>query len=410
MSSHSVAIIGGGPAGLMAAEALSNSGVHVDVYDAMPSVGRKFLLAGRGGLNLTHSEDVADFIARYGARAPQIAGWLERFSADDLRAWAHGLGIETFVGTSGRVFPAEMKAAPLLRAWLRRLRVNGVEIHARHRWLGWDDAGRVVFDTPHGAVNIQADAMILALGGASWPRLGSDGAWQATLAQKGVAMEPLMPANCGFIANWSPYFAERFAGQPLKGIAMAPQGTEPMRRGECIITEQGLEGGLIYAYSAPLRDALRSRGVAKLHVDLLPDRTSTQIATEVTRPRGARSWSSHLGSRLGLRGAKMALLRECLGRDAFEDINALAATIKRLPIALHGIQPLEEAISTAGGVKFDNLDDGLMLRGTPGVFCAGEMLDWEAPTGGYLLTACFASGVTAANGVTCWLQQRPERR
>lgn len=405
MSSYSVAVVGGGPAGLMAAETLANAGVRVDLYDAMPSVGRKFLLAGRGGLNLTHSEPAAAFRSRFGARESQVSAWLDGLDAQALRQWAHDLGIDTFVGSSGRVFPTEMKAAPLLRAWLQRLRASGVRVNTRHVWRGWNDEGALLLDTPQGAVVRQADAVVLALGGGSWARLGSNGAWQESLIQKGVPVAPLLPANCGFLADWSPYFTERFAGQPLKSIAMAPQGGFPMRRGECMVTADGLEGGLIYAWSANLRDAVLAKGEAVLHIDLLPTRDAEHVLAEVARPRGARSWSSHLNSRLGLNGVKVALLRECLPKDAFEHPETVAAAIKHLSVRLHGMRPIDEAISTAGGVAFEGLDGNSMLQAMPGVFCAGEMLDWEAPTGGYLLTACFASGRAAGQGVLDWLEQ-----
>ena len=387
----------------MAAETLAAAGVHVDIYDAMPSVGRKFLLAGRGGLNLTHSEPNAAFLSRYGARAEHVAPWLEQFDAAALRRWAGDLGIATFVGSSGRVFPSEMKAAPMLRAWLQRLRTSGVQLHARHVWRGWTDDRALRMETPQGHITRKVDAVILALGGASWARLGSNGAWQGILEREGVAVAPLLPSNCGFLTDWSPHFAQRFAGQPLKSIAMAPEGGTVMRRGECMVTLDGLEGGLIYAWSAELRDAVLANGTAVLHIDLLPGHDPARVRAEVTRPRGARSWSSHLDGRLGLRGVKAGLLRECTSREIFEQADALAAAIKRLPIRLRGMRPLDEAISTAGGVRFEELDRNLMLRGVPGVFCAGEMLDWEAPTGGYLLTACFASGRVAGQGVLRWL-------
>lgn len=392
----------------MAAETLAHAGVRVDLYDAMPSVGRKFLLAGRGGLNLTHSEVPALFLSRYGSRSGQVAEWLQHFDAAALRQWAHELGVDTFVGSSGRVFPAEMKAAPLLRAWLHRLRAAGVRVHARHRWLGWAENGQLLMETAQGRLRLNADAVVLALGGGSWARLGSDGAWQEVLQAQGVEVAPLMPANCGFTADWTPYFAERFAGQPLKGIAMAP-ADGAMKRGEAMITVDGLEGGLLYAWSASLRDAITRGGKAIAHMDLLPDRDFATVLAEVGRPRGARSWSSHLGSRLGLRGAKLGLLRECLPREQFNDPAAVARAIKRLPVTLIGTRPMDEAISTAGGVRLEELNQNLMIRTMPGVFCAGEMLDWEAPTGGYLLTACFASGVAAGRGVLRWLrkEQRP---
>jgi uncharacterized flavoprotein (TIGR03862 family) len=387
----------------MAAETLAKAGVRVELFDAMPSVGRKFLLAGRGGLNLTHSEPDTAFRSRFGARAAQVSPWLDMFDAQALRQWAHDLGIETFVGSSGRVFPTEMKAAPLLRTWLQRLRASGVAVHTRHVWRGWTEEGMLLLDTPAGPLAHHADAVVLALGGGSWARLGSNGAWLELMEQKGVPVAPLLPANGGFVAGWSPYFAERFAGQPLKSIAMAPQDDVAMRRGECMVTADGLEGGLIYAWSARLRDAVLADGSARLHIDLLPGRELAHVVTEVTRPRGSRSWSSHLDSRLSLRGVKVGLLRECLPKAVFEHPEALAQSIKRLPVRLTGLRPLDEAISSAGGVMFDGLNSDLMLHVLPGVFCAGEMIDWEAPTGGYLLTACFASGRAAGQGVLRWL-------
>ncbi len=399
-----VAIIGGGPAGLMAAEVLSGAGMPVDLYDAMPSVGRKFLLAGRGGLNLTHSEDREAFLSRYGARRGNLEPLLDAFGADDLRAWAEGLGIATFVGSSGRVFPREMKAAPLLRAWLHRLREAGVNFHVRHRWLGVDGAPatrlRLLFATPEGEKTLSADAVILALGGGSWAKLGSDGAWVPLLREQGVDIAPLKPANCGFDIAWSEHFRARHAGEPLKTVvASCPDGNgqEIRRRGECVITETGIEGSLIYALAAPLRDRIEAEGSARLHLDLAPDKSLERLTAEVAHPRGSRSLSSHLKSRVGVAGVKAALLREVLGPEA--DPIKLAAAIKALPLTLVAPRPLDEAISSAGGVRFEALDEHLMLRELPGVFCAGEMLDWEAPTGGYLLTACFASGRAAGLGV-----------
>ncbi|WP_447918684.1 TIGR03862 family flavoprotein [Achromobacter aegrifaciens] len=407
-----VAVIGGGPAGLMAAERLSAQGVQVDVFDAMPSVGRKFLMAGRGGLNLTHSEPAAPFLARYGDRAPHVVPWLQVMDAGGLREWAHGLGIQTFVGSSGRVFPQEMKAAPLLRAWLARLRAGGVRLHMRHRWLGWQagtvpGAGTLRFHTPEGEQNHAADAVVLALGGGSWAKLGSDGAWADGLQAHGVEVAPLRPANCGFDVAWSDHFRERYAGQPVKSVAMACEtvaGGMRSRQGEFVVSETGIEGSLVYALSAPLRDQIDAQGHAIAMLDLAPDWPQEKVMAAVTHPRGARSMSSHLQSRLGLTGVKAGLLRECATLDDFRDPERLGLRIKALPLRLQRARPVDEAISTAGGVSFEALHPGLMLRQIPGVFCAGEMLDWEAPTGGYLLTACMASGVVAAAGVMAFLR------
>ncbi|WPH16559.1 TIGR03862 family flavoprotein [Variovorax paradoxus] len=402
--SQTVAVIGGGPAGLMAAEVLSASGVQVRVYDAMPSVGRKFLLAGRGGLNLTHSEPFDVFMTRFGERRAQLEPMLARFGPQQVREWAAGLGIETFVGTSGRVFPTDMKAAPLLRAWLHRLRAAGVQFHMRHRWLG--DAslavGSLRFATPTGEAIVKADAVVLALGGASWARLGSDGAWAPWLQARGIDIAPLLPANCGFDgAGWSEHFASRFAGQPFKSVAISftdSQGRRFARKGEFVATATGIEGSLIYAASALLRDEIAAHGSATLLLDLLPDRSAEQVLAAVKHPRGARSLSSHLKSRLGLEGIKAGVLHEALSREAMQDPVQLAATIKAVPLRLVAPRPMDEAISTAGGVRFEALDEGLMASVVPGVFVAGEMLDWEAPTGGYLLTASMASGAAAARG------------
>jgi len=398
-----VAIIGGGPAGLMAAEVLAQGGMQVDVYDAMPSVGRKFLMAGKGGMNITHAEPFDVFLTRYSARKDQVEPLLHSFSPDALREWIHGLGIATFVGTSNRVFPTDMKAAPLLRAWLHRLRENGVRFHVRHRWCGWDEQSALRFTTPDGEHTAQADALVLALGGGSWPQLGSDGTWVPLLTQRGIEIAPLRPANCGFHVAWSPYFREHFAGEPLKSVA-ATFG-EVRKQGECLITEHGIEGGLIYALSAGLRDEIERGGQAIMHLDLLPDWTAERVEKEVAHPRGSRSLSSHLQSRLGLKGAKANLLREALSAEQMHDPALLARTIKALPLRLIAVRPLNEAISSAGGIAFEALDANLMLNKLPGVFCAGEMLDWEAPTGGYLLSACFASGHAAGKGALNWLKQ-----
>lgn len=403
MTKQRIAIVGGGPAGLMAAEVLSACGsLQVDIFDAMPSVGRKFLMAGKGGMNITHSEPLLDFIGRYGKRAGLVEHWLSVFGPTALRDWIHGLGIDTFVGTSGRVFPTEMKAAPLLRAWLHRLRGQGVQFHVRHRWLGWC-GDRLRFATPAGELAVEADAVLLALGGGSWAKLGSDGAWVPVLRDAGIALEALKPANCGFDVGWSPYFRERHAGQAVKPVVA--RAGKLARQGEFNITENGLEGGLIYALSADLRDALERDGCAVLHLDLAPGRSLERLAADLSRPRGRDSLANHLRRRAGIEGVKAALLRELCTPETLASAPALAAAIKDLPVPLTATRPLDEAISTAGGVRFEAVNEQLMLRGMPGVFCAGEMLDWEAPTGGYLLTACFASGQVAARGIQAWLRQ-----
>lgn len=404
-SSPSVAIIGGGPAGLMAAEVLSQAGVKVDVYDGMPSVGRKFLLAGVGGMNITHSEAYPAFLSRYAERAPAIAPLLRGFGADALCQWIHELGIQTFVGSSGRVFPADMKAAPLLRAWLKRLREGGVVIHTRHRWLGWNDDGTLRIANPEGELALDPDATLLALGGGSWARLGSDGAWVELLKARGVPLVPLQAANCGFeVSSWSELLRSKFAGAPLKNIAVGLQG-EKLRLGECVLTETGLEGSLIYALSAQIREAINQQGSATVEIDMLPGRALGDVQKALSKPRGSRSMSKHLHSQLNLDGAKAALLRELAPSSAFADPALLAQALKALPLTLVKPRPLDEAISTAGGVPFEALDHALMLTALPGVFCAGEMLDWEAPTGGYLLTACFASGQAAGQGMLQWLRR-----
>lgn len=409
--SPTVAIIGGGPAGLMAAEVLSQSGIAVAVYDAMPTVGRKFLLAGKGGLNLTHSEPRELFLARYGARRSQIEPLLAAFGPEEVRQWVHGLGFETFVGSSGRLFPADMKAAPLLRAWLRRLRGNGVAFHVRHRWCGWDEAGALRFQTAEGERTVSAAAVVLALGGGSWAKLGSDGAWVPLLRHRGITVAPLQPSNCGFDVGWSDHFRSRFAGQPLKSIILTftdGQGETFCRQGEFVVTETGVEGSLIYAVSAQLRDAITAVGTAVgtavFHLDLAPNQSQPQLAAKLSRPRGSRSFSSHLQSCTGLKGVKAGLLREVVSPADLVDADRLAAVIKALPIRVNGTRPLDEAISSAGGVSFAELDERLMVRSLPGLFCAGEMLDWEAPTGGYLLTACFATGYVAGKGMQRWLE------
>lgn len=402
-SARSVAIIGGGPAGLMAAEVLIAAGLQVDLYDTMPSVGRKLLIAGRGGMNITHSEPYELFITRYGKRQSTLKPLLDVFGPDELRAWLQGLGVETFVGTSRRVFPVDFKAAPLLRAWLHRLRESGVRFHVRHRWLGWSGEA-LRFDSPAGEQLIKADAVVLALGGGSWAKLGSDGAWVPLLQQRGIEVAPLRPANCGFDVNWSDHFRERFAGQAVKSVAVS--FGEVQQPGELMVTATGVEGGLIYAISAQLRDAIESHGSATLHIDLAPGRSEARLAADLSKPRGANSMAKQLRSRAGIDGVKSGLLREVLAADAFADPLLLAATIKALPVRLLATRPIDEAISSAGGLCFEALDERLMIRSLPGLFCAGEMLDWEAPTGGYLFTACFASGRRAGQGVVEWLQQR----
>ncbi len=403
-----VAIIGGGPAGLMAAEVLSRAGVQVDVYDAMPSLGRKLLRAGIGGLNLTHSEDYKTFCSRYGNRQPQLQPLLDQLPPDALRAWVHGLGIDTFVGSSGRVFPKQMKAAPLLRAWLHRLRSAGVRLHVRHRWLGWNADGALRLATPDGEITITPQATVLALGGASWPQLGSDGAWLPWLEGRGVKVVPLQSANCGFEVAWSAHLREKFAGAELKSVAVTftdAAGHSERRLGEMVISAHGVEGSLIYAFSQRLREYLNAHGSATFTLDLAPGRDARRVLAEVIHPRGARSLSSHLQSRVGISGVKTALLHEVLSKQQLANAATLAATIKALPITVRATRPIAEAISTAGGVCFEGLDQNLMLTRLPGVFVAGEMLDWEAPTGGYLLTACFATGWCAGMGVLDWLNR-----
>jgi uncharacterized flavoprotein (TIGR03862 family) len=395
----------------MAAETLALGGVQVDVYDSMPSVGRKFLLAGKGGLNLTHSEPFEAFVARYGARRESVEPLLRAFGPEQLVAWVRALGFEVFTGTSGRVFPKSMKAAPLLRAWVHRLRQSGVRFHLRHLWRGWDASGGLRFETPSGELQVQPAAAVLAMGGGSWPKLGSDGAWAAILEERGIAIAPLKPSNCGFDVQggWSEHFKTRFAGQPLKPVVLYfedSNGTGFRRQGEFVVTETGVEGSLVYAASAAIRDEIEATGGATIHLDLLPDRAMERVLREVAYPRGSRSMSSHLQSRTGITGVKMALLRELVPAEDFTDAERLANAIKALPVRLAAPRPLEEAISTAGGVPFESLDDALMVRAIPGVFCAGEILDWEAPTGGYLLTACFASGRSAGLGALGWLERR----
>lgn len=398
-----VAIIGGGPAGLMAAETVRAAGHAVDIYEAKGSPGRKFLIAGKGGLNLTHSDPFEVFVARYRERSAAVGAWLADFDGPALRTWALGFGVETYVGSSGRVFPLDRKAAPLLRGWVRRLKESGVRFHVQHRWTGWNDDGALRFDTPDGGVAVHADAVVLAMGGGSWPELGSDAAWVAPLTARGVDVAPLKPANCGFDIGWTPYFRDRQAGAPLKPVVAywtALDGQPRSQQGECVISADGIEGSLVYAMAADLRDTLARDGEVVLHLDLLPGQTEAQVAEKLQRPRQGRSFGEHLRRQLGLGGVKSALLFEVLGKDAGQlPAEAIAAALKRLPLSPLRARPIAEVISSAGGVRLEALDDALMLRDLHGTFCAGEMLDWEAPTGGYLLTACFASGLRAGRGV-----------
>jgi hypothetical protein len=404
---RTVAIIGGGPAGLMAAEVLSQAGVKVDLYDAMPSVGRKFLMAGKGGMNITHSEPIDQFLSRYGSRQTHIKPLLDAFGPEALRAWVQDLGFDTFIGSSGKVFPVEMKAAPLLRAWLHRLRSNGVSFHMRHQWLGWDD-GMLRIQTPEGEKEVSADAVVLALGGGSWAKLGSTGEWVPLLAQRGVQVEPLQPSNCGFDVGWSEFFQSRFAGQPLKPVLASFTSSDRFEfceQGELVVTVNGVEGSLIYKMSALLRAQIAATGAAVIYLDLAPGKDKQFLIDRISAPRGKLSMANHLRKRIGIDGVKAGLLREILSKEDFDDPLRLAEAIKALPIKLVAARPMDEAISTAGGVSFEALDERLMIRAMQGVFCAGEMLDWEAPTGGYLLSACFAGGRVAGEGVLAWLHK-----
>ena len=403
LESH-VAVIGAGPAGLMAAEILAQR-AGVTVYERMPSVGRKFLLAGRGGLNLTHSEELPRFLARYGAATPHLRAAIEAFTPQDVRAWCEGLGQDTFVGSSGRVFPKAFKTSPLLRAWLRRLDDAGVTFKLRHHWVGWDAPGNALFDAAEGRVTIHADAVVLALGGATWPRLGSDGGWADVLGAERIAVAPLRPANCGFIVNWSDVFRGRFEGQPLKRIELS--FGEQSVRGEAIVTRQGLEGGGIYALSAPLREAIAASGEAVLHIALRPDLSNNELQKRLEKPRNKQSLSTFLRKTVNLSPPAIGLLHEAIATtpERFSEMDApdLAQLINAVPVRLVATAPLDRAISTAGGISFDEIDQAFMLRRRPGVFTAGEMLDWEAPTGGYLLQASFATGAAAARGALAWL-------
>jgi hypothetical protein len=387
----------------MAAEVLSQNNIQVDVYDAMPSVGRKFLMAGKSGLNLTFSEDYSTFLTRYGDNQAEIGKHLQSFMPDDVILWAKELGIETFVGSSRRIFPKEMKASPLLRAWLKRLQTNGVNFHVRHQWQGWQN-GMLCFDSPNGEIKIMPDATILALGGASWPKLGSRGEWVSWVEKAGIAVKPFRPANCGFIVNWSQHFSEKFQGQPLKSVVLTFKDFQ--QQGEFVVTKIGVEGSLIYAASAKLRDEINSHGSATFTLDLAPDLSKEKLITALSRARGSRSLSTHMKKTIGIHGVKAGLLYEFMSKEEPHNIEKLAEVIKSLPIPLIATKPMTTAISCAGGIPFHELNDDLMLIKKPGVFCAGEMLDWEAPTGGYLLTACFATGKSAGQGALHWCLKR----
>lgn len=404
---RSVVIIGGGPAGLMAAEVLSQAGVKVDLYDAMPSVGRKFLMAGKGGMNITHSEPFDKFLSRYGSRQAQIKPLLDAFGPEALRAWVQSLGIGTFIGSSGKVFPIDMKAAPLLRRWLHKLRINGVSFNMRHKWVGWDDNRLLRFETPEGEKKIHANAVILALGGGSWSRLGSTGSWVPLLNERNIPIEPLQSANCGFDVGWSGFFQSRFAGQPLKSVQVSftnSAGLNFAEKGELLITVDGVEGNLIYKMSALLRDQIATTGTALIHLDLAPGANRQFLLNKISQPRGKQTLANHLRKQIGIDGVKAGLLREFLPKQDIDDPIRLCEAIKALPVTLTAARPIDEAISSAGGVAFEALNEHLMIRSMPGTFCAGEMLDWEAPTGGYLLTACFASGRAAGRGLLSWLK------
>ncbi|MFL6837815.1 MAG: TIGR03862 family flavoprotein [Bradyrhizobium sp.] len=408
----SAAVVGAGPTGLMAAEVLAQGGARVTVYDAMPSAGRKFLMAGRGGLNLTHSEALPQFLARYREAMPHLKAAIAAFAPQALRDWSEALGQETFVGSSGRVFPKAFKASPLLRAWLRRLDSAGVQFAFRHRWIGWDERGRLLFQTPGGQHVIDARATVLALGGASWPRLGSDGSWVQPLTAKGVCVAPLRPANCGFAVAWSEVFRDRFEGQPLKGVALT-FGAHTVR-GEAIVTRAGIEGGAIYALSTDLRAAITSAGRATLNMALRPDFEPNDLMARLAAPRGKQSFTNFLRKATQLSPIAIGLLQEA-AKTSGASLSSLppsnlAHLINAVPIDLNGVAPIGRAISTAGGISFDELDADFMIRRLPGVFAAGEMLDWEAPTGGYLLQASFATGAAAGRGALKWLGPHGEER
>lgn len=396
-------IIGGGPAGLMAAEALTRRGIAVDLFDAMPSLGRKFLMAGKSGLNLTHSEAVAAFLSHFGEARPYLENTIEYFPPNAVREWAAELGTKTFVGTSGHVFPKSMKAAPLLRAWIRQLKASGMSVHVRHKWLGWDEAGALLFETPEGRQSFNADATILALGGASWPKLGSDASWVPHLREAGIDVQSFEPANCGFNHAWSDHFKERFAGEPVKSVALTADDVRV--NGEFVVTAYGIEGSGVYQHARALREMIKEKGEAVLRLDLMPDVPLEKVITRLSKPRGTRSFSTHLKKTVFLSGVKANLLREC-APDRLDDVERLAGAIKGLSLKVTSARPMEEAISSAGGIAFEDLDDGFMLTSKPGTFCVGEMLNWEAPTGGYLLNASMALGRTGGIAAAAYLKAR----
>jgi len=387
----------------MAAEALTRRGIAVDLFDSMPSLGRKFLMAGKSGLNLTHAGPVDKFLSHFGEARPYLENAIEHFPPNGVREWAAGLGTKTFVGTSGHVFPKSMKAAPLLRAWIRELKARGMSVHVRHKWCGWDDVGALMFETPEGKKTVKADATILALGGASWPQLGSDASWISFLTEAGIEVQSFEPANCGFNVAWSDHFKERFAGEPVKAVALTADDVR--LNGECVITEYGIEGSGVYQHSRALRDVIKEKGEAILRLDLMPDVSLDKVITRLSRPRGSKSFSTHLKKTVFLSGVKANLIREC-APDRLDDVEKLAEAIKSLPIKLTGARPIEEAISSSGGIAFEALDDGFMLTSKPGIFCTGEMLNWEAPTGGYLLNACMALGRSCGVAAFSYLKSR----
>ncbi len=402
-----VFVIGAGPAGLMAAERLAAHGIEVHVFDAKASAGRKFLLAGKSGLNISHAEELEGFLSRYQPLALSLETAIRQFDASAIRAWCLDLGIPSFVGTSGRIFPEGMKAAPLLRSFMSRLRKLGVHFHMRHRWIAWQE-NAAVFATEDGEKSLQSDACIFALGGGSWPHLGSDGAWFGEFERNSIILEPLLSSNCGFEREWSTYFREKFAGVPLPSVRLTltdVNGQVSSKVGQFVVSEYGVEGSLIYAFSGKISTLIQREGHADIYLDLLPGKSFERVLQEISHPRGARSLSAHLKSRVGLHPIHTALLHECLDKVSMQDSLSLAKYLKHLPLKLLRARPIAEAISSAGGIAWEALDTHWMLREKPGVFCAGEMIAWDAPTGGYLLTACFATGRAAADGVLSYLAE-----